>query len=174
MDYRRLYQPGGHYFFTVVTANRRSLLVDHVDRLRAAFRYTMEKRPFDLEAIVILPDHLHALWRLPLGDADFSTRWMLVKRKFSTGLPTGPLNPSGKSKREKGIWQRRFWEHLIRDETDWRRHMDYIHYNPVKHRLVDKARDWPFSSFRRFVANGWYDEDWGEAEEGSLGGLELE
>jgi putative transposase len=124
MDYRRCYQPGGHYFFTVVTEQRQPLLIDHIDRLRTAFRHGMERHPFAIEAIVILPDPLHTLWHLPDGDADFSTRWMVIKRKFSAGLQPGITNASKLRKREKGIWQRRFWEHHIRDEQDWQAHTD--------------------------------------------------
>ncbi len=116
--------------------------------------------PFAIDAIVVLPDHLHTLWRLPDGEQDFSTRWMVIKRQFSAGLPAGPVNASKRSKREKGVWQRRFWEHCIRDEEDWRRHLDYIHYNPVKHGYVATPREWPYSSFRQAVAKGWYAEHW--------------
>jgi putative transposase len=160
MDYRRLYQPGWRYFFTVVTEARRPLLIDHIERLREAFRLAASRYPFEIEAIVILPDHLHTLWRLPDGDADFSTRWMVIKRKFSAGLPADLVNASKSSKREKGVWQRRFWEHCIRDEGDWRRHLDYIHYNPVKHGYVSAPRDWLYGSFGRAAAKGWYSPDW--------------
>jgi putative transposase len=160
MEYRRLHQPGSRYFFTVVTEGRRPLLVDHIERLREAFRLSVSRYPFEIEAIVILPDHVHTLWKLPDGDVDFSTRWMVIKRKFSAGLPAGPVNVSKSSKREKGVWQRRFWEHCIRDEGDWRRRLDYIHYNPVKHGYVSASRDWPYGSFRPAVANGWYSLDW--------------
>ncbi len=161
MQYRRLRRPGGCYFFTVVTQDRRPLLIDHIERLRTAFRRVRQRRPFDLEAIVVLPDHLHTLWHLPEDDADFSTRWMLIKRLFSAGLEAAPANASQAGKREKGIWQRRFWEHCIRDEADWRRHLDYIHYNPVKHGYCAAPSEWPYSSFSRMVAKGWCPEDWG-------------
>jgi putative transposase len=157
MEYRRLYQPGSLYFFTVVTENRQPLLLEHIDRLRGAFRLAISRYPFEIEAIVVLPEHLHTVWRLPEGDADFSRRWMVIKRKFSAGLPTATINASKISKREKGIWQRRFWEHCIRNEEDWRKHIDYIHFNPVKHGYVSQPEDWPFSSFQRAVARGWYD-----------------
>ena len=119
------------------------------------------RRPLQIDAIVVLPDHLHTLWRLPEGDCDFSTRWMQIKRCFSTGLIAQKISPSKSRKREKGIWQRRFWEHLIRDDEDWRRHMDYIHYNPVKHGLVNAPIAWEYSSFRRYVEAGLYPADWG-------------
>ncbi len=161
MEYRRCYWPGGLYFFTVVTEQRRPLLVEHVDRLRGAFRHAMERHPFEIEGIVVLPDHLHTIWHLPEAEADFSVRWMVIKRKFSAGLPLATTNASKRHKREKGIWQRRFWEHCIRDQADWQRHMDYIHYNPVKHGYCASPGDWPYSSFRRSVERGLYRPDWG-------------
>ena len=162
MEYRRLYRPGSHYFFTAVTEGRRPLLIEHIQRLREAFRLGVHRYPFEIEAIVVLPDHLHTLWRLPEGDEDFSTRWMVIKRKFSAGLTADCVNDSKRRKREKGIWQRRFWEHCIRDENDWRRHVDYIHYNPVKHGYVSVPCEWRYSSFSRAVALGWYDKNWAE------------
>ena len=157
MDYRRYYQPGARYFFTVVTANRKPLLIDNIDRLRSAFRLCVTRYPFEIEAIVVLPDHLHTIWRLPEGDADFSKRWMVIKRQFSSGLPQAEVSQSKLKKREKGIWQRRFWEHCIRNEDDWRKHMDYIHFNPVKHGYVGKPGDWLYSSFQKAVDQGWYE-----------------
>lgn len=159
MEYRRFYQPGARYFFTVVTENRRPLLIDHIDRLRESFRLCVTRYPFEIEAMVVLPDHLHALWRLPDGDDNFSTRWMVIKRHFSTYFPASEANPSKEIKREKGIWQRRFWEHVIRDEEDWRRYVDYIHYNPVKHGLAKKPEDWKYGSFHQAVRKGWYEPD---------------
>ena len=159
MQYRRFYKPGARYFFTVVTENRAPILIDNIERLRSAFRLCMSRYPFEIEAIVILPDHLHALWRLPEGDADFSKRWMVIKRKFSSGLFAGNVTDSKYKKREKGIWQRRFWEHCIRDEDDWRHHVDYIHFNAVKHGYVDKPQEWLYSSYHQAVRNGWYDAD---------------
>jgi putative transposase len=160
MRFRRVRTEGGRYFFTVVTLDRRPILIDHVDRLREAFHRTMAARPFALEAVVILPDHLHAIWRLPAGDADYSSRWAQLKHYFSTGLSLEQRAQSRMRKRERGIWQRRFWEHLIRDEKDWRRHMDYIHHNPVKHGYCTSPEAWPYSSFRRHVRNGLYAPDW--------------
>ena len=158
MDYRRVYQPGACYFFTVVTEKRQPLLINNIERLRDAFRLCLSRYPFDIDAIVILPDHLHTLWRLPENDADFSKRWMVIKRKFSSGLSNGIVNDSKSKKREKGIWQRRFWEHKIRDERDWQQHVDYIHFNAVKHGYVNKPQDWPYSSFQQAVNKGWYNE----------------
>ncbi len=159
MEYRRFYQSGAIYFFTVVTEDRKPLLIDNIERLRSAFRLCKDRYPFDIEAIVVLPDHLHTLWKLPEGDKDFSKRWMVIKRKFSSGLPCGIVNASKARKREKGIWQRRFWEHYIRNEEDWRRHVDYIHFNPVKHGHVSGPQDWPYSSYLQFVRKGWYETD---------------
>jgi putative transposase len=132
-DYRRLYVPGGSYFFTVVTYERQRLFVSaqRVKELRQAFRYVMMRRPFTTIAGVVLPDHLHCLWQLPEGDCDFSTRWQMIKTEFSRRLPA-----STKKDGTKAVWQPRFWEHVIRDEEDFRRHFDYIHYNPVKHGFV--------------------------------------
>jgi putative transposase len=172
--YRRAYHPGGCYFFTLVTEHRRPLLIAEIDPLRRAFRLALERRPVTLDAIVVPPDHLHTLWRLPDGDADYATRWMHIKRLFSARFAAQPSCPSQAHKREKGIWQRRYWEHVIRDETDWHRHMDYIHYNPVKHGLCAAPIDWPQSSFRRAVAEGLYAADWGATRPGSVEGLELE
>jgi len=161
MDYRRHYVPGGRYFFTVVTEGRRPLLVENIERLRAAFRRVRERYPFAVEAMVVLPDHLHTLWRLPEGDSEYSLRWMVLKRVFSSGLPRQPRSASQAGKREKGIWQRRFWEHSIRDVDDWRRHMDYIHFNAVKHGYADSPSAWPHSSFAHWVGRGLYEPGWG-------------
>jgi putative transposase len=170
-QYRRAYIPGGCFFFTVVTHRRQPLLAEpsHIERLREGFRRTMAKYPFSIEAIVVLPDHLHSLWRLPDGDADFSLRWRLIKHHVATGIPA-PTNPRG----EKLVWQRRFWEHAIRDEDDWRRHVDYVHYNPVKHGYVSRPEDWPWSSFARAQRRGWYPSGWGHSAPTNLTGLECE
>jgi putative transposase len=161
--YRRARIEGGLFFFTVVLADRSSdLLVREIDRLRRAYRETQVSRSFETEAICILPDHLHAIWSLPPGDSDFASRWMRIKAKFSRGLPASAVRSASKvAKREKGIWQRRYWEHTIRDEKDFERHVDYIHYNPVKHGLVSRVTDWPHSSFHRYVEHGILPADWG-------------
>ena len=160
--YRRNFVPGGCFFFTVNLAERKlSLLTEHVDLLRAAFRETHRRHPFAIEAIVILPDHLHTVWTLPEGDADFATRWQLIKSAFSRRLPSNErISQSRSAKGERGIWQRRYWEHAIRDENDFVRHVDYVHINPVKHGLVDRVRDWAASSFHRHVELGNYPADW--------------
>ncbi|MGH8561841.1 MAG: REP-associated tyrosine transposase, partial [Nevskiales bacterium] len=145
---------GALYFFTLTLAERHGnpLLTEHVSALREAFRQTRQDHPFDVKAIVILPDHLHCLWQLPPGDCDYSTRWRLVKAGFSAALPAHErVSASRQRKGERGIWQRRFWEHVIRDERDYERHFDYIHFNPVKHGYVENVRDWPYSSFHRWV-----------------------
>jgi putative transposase len=162
-NYRRNPIPGGSYFFTVTLDDRCSrLLIDHIDVLRAAFRHVLARHPFTVAAIVVLPDHLHAIWTLPEQDADFALRWRLIKSGFSRALPGGePVSRSRAEKGERGIWQRRYWEHTLRDDSDVERHFDYIHYNPVKHGHVHQACDWPYSSFHRMVRLGVYPRDWG-------------
>jgi len=122
---------------------------------------------------VVLPDHLHAMWTLPDGNSDFSTRWRLIKTVFARQIPaTERLSAVRKRKGERGIWQRRFWEHAIRDEHDWERHVDYIHFNPVKHGYAKQAIDWPYSSFHRFVREGQYAVDWGGGSDSKIDGYE--
>ena len=169
-NYRRNFVPGGSYFFTLNLAERRlQLLTDHIDSLRAAFRDTRARHPFTINAIVVLPDHLHTIWTLPEGDKDFAMRWRLIKSAFSRALPSGEkISDSRASKGERGIWQRRYWEHTLRDERDFERHVDYIHFNPVKHGLVARVKDWPHSSFHRMVRFGVYPDDWaGDANDES-------
>jgi len=160
--YRRNFLAGGSYFFTVNLANRRlRLLTENIDLLRAAFRYTRQRHPFAIEAIVVLPDHLHTIWTMPEEDADFAVRWALIKASFSRTLRKGePVSASRRRRRERGIWQRRYWEHTIRDEDDLGRHLDYIHFNPVKHGHVACVATWPYSSFHRMVRLGFYPESW--------------
>jgi putative transposase len=167
-NYRRNFLPGGSFFFTVNLADRQlRLLTEHIEELRAAFRETRERHPFTTDAVVVLPDHLHTIWTLPDGDRDFATRWRLIKSTFSRHLATDePISTSRAIKRERGIWQRRYWEHTICDEDDFARHVDYIHINPVKHGLVTRVGDWPYSSFHRMVKLGIYPEDWA----GDVGG----
>ncbi len=149
-EYRRPKVNGARVFFTVTLAQRgSSLLVDEIVRLRAAVRRTKAERPFEIDAWVVLPDHLHAVWTLPFGDADFSTRWRLIKSRFSMGLPKGPTRESHNVRKERGIWQRRFWEHHIRNEHDYWAHVRYCWLNPVKHGFADKPEDWRFSSVHR-------------------------
>ncbi|MGH8505455.1 MAG: REP-associated tyrosine transposase [Stenotrophobium sp.] len=162
-NYIRATNPGATYFFTVALADRSSrLLVDRIDTLRSAFRSERQKHPFSIDAIVVLPDHLHCLWTLPPDDADFPNRWRRIKAAFSHALPkTEPRSESRLKQGERGIWQRRYWEHLIRDERDHAAHVDYIHFNPVKHGHVTQVMDWPHSSFHRFVREGVLSGDWG-------------
>lgn len=174
MRYRRAAIGGGTYFFTVNLAERsRTILVDYVDALLAVTQRVKSRHPFHVAAMVVLPDHLHALWTLPEGDCDYPTRWMLIKAGFSRFIAAGEQrNASRKSKGERGIWQRRYWEHLIRDDSDYERHVNYIHYNPVKHGYVKHAADWPYSSIHRYIEAGIVGQDWGVAgldEEGKFG-----
>jgi putative transposase len=161
--YRRNFIAGGCFFFTVNLVERRlRLLTKHIEALRAALRQTQQHHPFTIDAMVVLPDHLHAIWTLPEDDADFATRWRLIKSAFSRGFANGErISDSRAAKGERGIWQRRYWEHTIRDESDFERHVDYVHINPVKHGLVPRVSDWPYSSFHRMVKLGVYPEDWG-------------
>lgn len=173
-QYIRAFVPGGTFFFTVtLLERRRELLTENIGTLREVFKAARRRRPFTLEAIVILPDHLHCIWTLPLGDTDFSTRWHNIKARFAAQIPPGErLSERRLKKGERGIWQRRFWEHVIRDERDYERHVDYIHYNPVKHGHVVRAADWPYSSFHRYVERGVYEPDW--AADHDVQNLEME
>ena len=161
-DYRRNRVPGGTYFFTVNLLDRKSsLLVSHIDDLRESVRKVLEKRPFHIDAWVVMPDHMHAVWTLPPDDADYSGRWREIKKAFAKTLPKlEQLSAIRAARGERGIWQRRFWEHTIRDEHDYIAHVDYVHINPVKHGVVEKVLDWPYSSFHRFVRDGIYSADW--------------
>src|ERR1043166_524780 len=160
--YRRNFVPGGTFFFTVALADRRSsTLVDYVDLLRMAFRVTRKERPFSIDAIVILPEHLHAMFTLPPDDSDFSGRWRRIKGLFSRQVAARGFSAMRNDKGEYQLWQRRFWEHTIRNEGDFERHADYIHYNPVKHGLVSQVVDWRYSSFHRYVRQGVLPSDWG-------------
>jgi len=169
-DYRRWRVAGGTYFFTVVTHGRRPFLTDDVARscLRESIRIVRARRPFRVDAIVILPDHLHAIWSLPAGDADYATRWQLLKRCFTKSyLAAGGAEARGSASRfakgERGVWQRRYFEHTCRDEADMKRCRDYLHVNPLKHGLVARVIDWPWSSFHRYVRLGEYEPQWGSA-----------
>ncbi len=161
-DYRRYRVAGGTYFFTVNLLDRRGdLLVRKVGRLREAVRGVRRERPFHIDAWVVMPEHMHAVWTLPEGDADFSGRWREIKKAFVKGLPVEERRSAVRvSRGERGVWQRRFWEHAIRDERDYAAHVDYVHFNPVKHGLAVAASDWPYSSFRSCVARGMYPANW--------------
>ncbi len=170
VNYRRNFVSGGTFFFTVTLANRSSkVLVDHVDLLRNALRVARQERPFVIDAVVILPDHLHAIFTLPPGDSDFSGRWRRIKGHFSSALIDVSTQLKRKPNGGLALWQRRFWEHTIRDEGDFARHVDYIHFNPVKHALVRRVRDWPYSSFHRYVRDGILPDDWA-GDAGQSGG----
>jgi putative transposase len=161
-DYRRNRMPGATYFFTVNLFDRRSdLLVKHIDALRDAIRVVRRRSPFIIDAWVVLPDHMHCLWTLPEDDVDFPRRWRAIKKAFSKSLPvTEQRSPVMIRRGERGIWQRRYWEHTVRDDRDYAAHMDYIHFNPVKHGLTDGPGDGPFSSFLRCVTAGLYPSGW--------------
>jgi len=160
-NYRRNYLDGGCYFFTVNLKNRqKSYLTDNIQLLREAVSECRSSMPFIIHAWVVLPDHMHAIWTLPAGDADYSRRWRFIKKHFTKGLAE-PEKEQKNSRGERGIWQRRFWEHTIRDQEDFDRHFDYIHFNPVKHGWVSSVCDWPFSSFHRAARDGIYPHDWG-------------
>lgn len=177
--YRRANKAGASYFFTVVTYRRQPFLCD--DDMRLALRHAIEKvranYPFTIDAWVLLPDHLHTIWTLPANDANFPLRWQLIKRDVSRTCGSSLYNPewmsASKTKhRESTLWQRRYWEHQIRDEADYARHMDYLYFNPVKHGLVSQVKDWPYSTFHRDVKAGIYAESWGSGlalEDGQFG-----
>jgi putative transposase len=170
-NYLRAASPGATYFFTLVTHSRQPWLTNDDVRqsLRDAIEQTRSRRHFEIEAWVLLPDHLHCIWTLPPGDSDFSIRWTQIKQYVSRACATrhvdpAKLNASQRKRGELGFWQRRFWEHLIRDEIDYQRHFDYIHWNPVKHGYVDRCIDWPHSTFHRYVTQGIYPVDWAVSE----------
>ena len=159
VNYRRVYLKGGTYFFTVTLKNRqKNYLTTYIDALRESFAYAKKQKPFEIIAIVILPEHLHCIWQLPEDDNDYSGRWRSIKSHFThsiikTGLPLQKNNRG-----EYKLWQTRFWEHTIRDETDLSQH---IHYNPVKHNLAQSVSEWPYSSFHDYVKDGKLPSNWG-------------
>ena len=170
-NYRRARQTGGTFFFTVVTYKRQPFLTSEQARitLRNAINFTRRDLPFTIDAWVILPDHLHCIWTLPEGDSNFSKRWGIIKANFSKQISPRlikkqALSESRKKHRKSAIWQRRFWEHTIKDRTDYHVHMDYIHHNPVNHGLVQQVQKWPWSTFHRYVKQGVYPADWGISE----------
>ncbi len=161
--YVRTREKGGTYFFTVNLAERRNnaLLIDRIGALKEAFRLTRQGHPFAMPAFVVLPEHLHCLWTLPPGDADYPMRWRLIKSRFSRSLLADERRSDSRMrKKERGIWQRRYWEQLVRDETHFQHCLDYIHYNPIKHGHAVRALDWPHSSFKHWVERGVYPKDW--------------
>ena len=171
-DYRRACSPGGTYFFTVNLLQRsgNDLLVRHIDHLREAVRSVRRAHPFTIHAWVVLPDHMHCVIELPVGDADFALRWRLIKIHFSRSIPGQEWRSATRLRRaERGIWQRRFWEHLIRDDQDFAAHMDYVHVNPLKHGLVERVADWPYSTFHRLVEQGVYAANWAGGSDRMIG-----
>jgi putative transposase len=175
-QYRRAEIRGGTYFFTVNTFRRQPILTAPRVRLclHEAIIRARRTRPFRIDAWVLLPDHLHCIWTLPPEDGDFSSRWGFIKRfvsqpcKDTMGVATERLSASRRRRKETGIWQRWFWEHAIRDPEDFNRHVDYIHWNPVKHGHVQRVGEWPYSTFHRYVAQGIYPPDWGGGEVADL------
>ena len=148
------------------------MLIQHVDVLRSAFKTVKQKHPFHIDAIVILPDHIHMVCTLPSDDANYSERIKLIKYYFSYRIAkTERISKSRRKKGERGIWQRRFWEHLIRDERDFAAHIDYVHINPVKHGCVGRVQDWQYSTFHRYVTQGIWPNDWAGGDESTLGDL---
>ncbi|MCS4533086.1 REP-associated tyrosine transposase [Neisseria montereyensis] len=165
--YRRNYLAGGTFFFTVKLADPKSrLLVEYIHLLREAYAFVQKRYPFETAAICVLPNHIHAIWTLPDGEYDYSLRWRLIKTRFSNHFTKQDnLSASKQRRHEKGIWQRRFYEHTIRNETDYQRCVDYVHFNPVKHGISTNVKDWPFSSFHHYVNNGLLPPDWGGTRE---------
>ncbi|MBL8277798.1 MAG: transposase [Pelomonas sp.] len=172
--YRRARVPGGSFFFTVVTEQRQRVLTQAPvrDALRAAIQEVRRDRPFRIDGWVLLPDHLHAVWTLPVDDDDYATRWRLIKARVTRQLGEGFRNPDAMTARRQAkgqgsLWQHRYWEHWLRDEADVRHHLDYLHFNPVKHGLVERVADWPWSSFHQLVRAGVYPGDWASGAAGS-------
>lgn len=172
-DYRRNRVPGGTNFFTVNFLERGSrLLTDNVNELRAAVAKVRNSRPFHIEGWVVLPEHMHCIWTLPEGDSEYVARWTAIKIAFSKSMPRTERRSAvrvAKGKRE--IWQRRYWEHSIRGDRDYAAHMEYIHFNPVKHGHVTQVQDWPYSSSHRLVSTAIYALDWADRLLGSLRAL---
>ena len=169
-NYRRCYLPGGSYYFTVVTDRRAQILGTDLarDLLRAAFLDCFQRwPPFRVDAMVMLREHMHAIWTLPPDDDDYPKRWGAIKKHFTQswlalGGTEQSCSPSRIAHRRRGVWQRYYIEHTLRDERDYQRHFDYIHFNPVKHGLVERPGDWPYSTFQRWMKRGLYDPEWGD------------
>lgn len=164
-NYLRYHLPNHLVFITLVTADRKPFLLNYLSQFRTSIEQVKNKHPFNITAMVVLPDHCHFIMKMPENDCDFSNRINQIKGKFSRLiLDQTILSQSRINRQERGVWQRRFWDHVIRDQDDFKRHMDYIHYNPVKHRYVNACKDWPYSSFHRLVKEGLYDENWATNE----------
>jgi putative transposase len=171
-EYHRSIVPGGVFFFTVVTFQRARILTLTESRefLHAAWKKVKERYPFQTDAVCLLPDHIHCIWSLPEGDANYSLRWSEIKKSFSKAYlkQFGTIESKNVSQQKRGeaaVWQRRFWEHTIRDLDDFNRHINYIHFNPVKHGLVNNPEDWQWSSYHRFLRQGYYEDGWGAIDE---------
>jgi putative transposase len=174
-DYRRYFVAGGTYFFTIVTNGRAELFAQEVARriLGEKMRECQKEWPFEVNAIVLLPEHLHTIWTLPPGDAAYPRRWAWIKKEFTKewlaqGGKEQPVSAARRERGDRGVWQPRYWEHTIDDEHDFERHFDYVHYNPVKHGRARSPKDWPYSSFHRWVDQGVYDAEWGSLDQGVL------
>jgi len=161
-NYRRARVAGACWFFTVNLQQRQQhLLTEQIDLLKSCIRDVHQRRPFFIDAWVVLPEHMHCIWTLPAGDCDFAGRWRDIKKGFSRAIPAGEYRAASLELRhERGIWQRHYWEHLIRDANDYQHHFDYVHRNPLKHGWVQRVQDWPHSTFHRYVAAGVYSADW--------------
>ncbi|MES1190804.1 MAG: transposase [Steroidobacter sp.] len=163
-NYLRVWRSGGTYFFTVCLLRRHGndLLIRHIDALRKAIVQTRQNHAFEINAWVVLPEHQHCVITLPAGDDDFALRWRLIKRRFPEAIPNTEYRNEVRIRRgERGVWQRRYWEHLIRNEQDYQAHVDYVHFNPVKHQLVRRVSEWPYSTFHRWLEAGVYPSNWG-------------
>ena len=170
VDYRRNYIKGGTYFFTLTLASRQSqLLLKHIDLLRSAMKQVKNENSYKTKAIVVLPDHIHVIWELPDGDDNYSMRWRKIKRYFTIGLIKTGLPLLKNRHGEYNVWQRRFWEHTVKNDRDFEVHVNYIHYNPVKHGYVKRVIDWPFSSFHGYVKRNILTKDWAGGGDGLLG-----
>ena len=171
--YRRNFLAGGTYFFTLTLRDRSSrVLIEYVDVLREAFHAARQRHPFTIEAMVVLPEHIHIVMALPPDDAAFDTRIRFIKSRFSRRVTEAGAPIQRNDRGEYDLWQRRYWEHTIRDDEDLQRHVDYIHFNPVKHRHTLRASDWPHSSIHRHIRAGWVNEDWafGAEDDGAVFG----
>jgi putative transposase len=176
-NYRRAAVAGGSYFFTLVTYRRRRVLCNEDIRsaLREAIRSVRAEHPFAIDAWVLLPDHVLCIWTLPVGDDDYPARWAKIKRfvtqRCGARYPNDARRAASNRRRNEGaLWQRRYWEHLVRDPQDLNRCRDYVHWNPVRHGHVRRVRDWPYSTFHRFVRSGLYPLDWGGGDAPGMGG----
>lgn len=166
VNYRRVRNPGGIYFFTVTLQDRQScILTENITPLSESFKYVKQRKPFNIDATVVLPEHIHCIWTLPRDDSDYSIRWRLIKTVFTQSLLKNGSKFHLTSKNEYQIWQRRYWEHTIQNDDDFRHHVEYIHFNPVKHDLVKCVADWRYSSFHQYVRKGFYPNDWGKKSE---------